>query len=192
MKNIKVLNFMVPLEEYATVSENSRLYDAVLSLEKAQVKYLKDVEPHRYPHRALLVLNKNSDVVGKLSQFDIIRSLEPKYDSIISSELLARTATSGFSTDFLQNMLKQYSLFDLPMSELCRRAADKKVKECMYKPSEAEYVTEEDTMEVAIHQLVVGHHQSLLVTRNNKITGILRLVDVFQHVCQTLKECALK
>ena len=32
-----------------------------------------------------------------------------------------------------------------------------------------------------IHQLVLGHHQSLLVTRGDKIVGILRLTDVFRR-----------
>lgn len=40
----------------------------------------------------------------------------------------------------------------------------------------------------AIHRLVMGHHQSLLATRGEKIVGILRLTDVFQEVCLAIKE----
>jgi hypothetical protein len=192
MKSSYVKEFMFSLEEYVTVNEEDSLYDALLVLEEAQKGYFQKVEAHMYPHKALLVLNKENDVVGKLSQFDIIRSLEPKYKSLISSELIARTATSGFSAEFLKNMLNQYALFELPLADLCRRAAKKRVKDCMYTPAEAEYVTEDDTLAVAIHQFVVGHHQSLLVTKDGKITGILRMADVFKYVCQTLKECALK
>ena len=32
------------------------------------------------------------------------------------------------------------------------------------------------------------HHHSLLVTANEDIVGVLRLVDVFAAVCQTMKE----
>jgi hypothetical protein len=35
----------------------------------------------------------------------------------------------------------------------------------------------------------MGHHQSLLVTRKEKILGILRLTDVFAAVFHKMKEC---
>jgi predicted transcriptional regulator len=59
----------------------------------------------------------------------------------------------------------------------------------MYSPSEGEYVEEEASLAEAIHQLVVGHHQSLLVTRGGEITGILRLTDVFSEICETMEAC---
>ena len=34
----------------------------------------------------------------------------------------------------------------------------------------------------AIHQLVMGRHQSLLVTKGKDIVGILRLTDVFREI----------
>ena len=36
---------------------------------------------------------------------------------------------------------------------------------------------------------VIGHHQSLLITRGDKIEGILRLTDVFAAVFHKMKEC---
>jgi predicted transcriptional regulator len=61
----------------------------------------------------------------------------------------------------------------------------------MYTPKEGEYVSEEATLNEAIHQIVMGHHQSLLVTRNSGIVGILRLTDVFKHIFQTMKTCVI-
>jgi CBS-domain-containing membrane protein len=37
--------------------------------------------------------------------------------------------------------------------------------------------------------LVMGHHQSLLVRKDGKIVGILRLTDVFAAVFQVMKSC---
>ena len=51
MKNYKVQDLMVPLSEYATVTEKATLYDAVNALEKAQ----EDFDHTRYRHRAVLV-----------------------------------------------------------------------------------------------------------------------------------------
>jgi signal-transduction protein with cAMP-binding, CBS, and nucleotidyltransferase domain len=41
-------------------------------------------------------------------------------------------------------------------------------------------------LDEAIHHLIMGHHQSLLVKRDDQIVGILRLTDVFSAVFQPL------
>jgi CBS domain containing-hemolysin-like protein len=66
-----------------------------------------------------------------------------------------------------------------------------KVKEIMYTPTEGEYVDDEATLDQAIHQLVIGRHQSLLVTKGEDIVGILRLTDVFAEICNVIKTCQL-
>jgi len=48
-------------------------------------------------------------------------------------------------------------------------------------------------MDEAIHQLVLGHHQSLLVTgKDGDIVGILRLTDVFSTISQSMYECGIE
>ena len=59
----------------------------------------------------------------------------------------------------------------------------------MQAPSEGEFNEQEATLEAAIVQLVMGRHLSLLVTRDNKIVGLLRLTDAFAAVFHTMKEC---
>jgi CBS-domain-containing membrane protein len=62
----------------------------------------------------------------------------------------------------------------------------------MYTPTEGEYVSMDATLDQALHQLVVGHHQSLLVTKDGKeIVGILRLTDLFQQISEMIKACNL-
>ena len=75
MKNLHVKDLMIPLAEYATVSQDATLFDAIQALKKAQAKF----DQNRYPHRAILVYDEDKKVVGKLSQMDIIKSLEPNY-----------------------------------------------------------------------------------------------------------------
>ncbi len=53
----------------------------------------------------------------------------------------------------------------------------------MYSPQEGEYVKEDAKVAEAIHQFILGHHQSLLVLKNGKVVGILRLSDVFKLIC---------
>ena len=186
MKTIKVKDLMVPLDEYATVSVEATLFDAVMALEKAQEEL--DRSRYHYLHRAVLVFDKKNKIVGKISQLDVLRALEPKYNDMMEPGSLSK---AGFSNSFLRDMLTQYSLWDQPLADICRKGSKIKVKEFMYAPTEGEYVDEEATLEEALHMLVMGRHHSLLVTRKRKIVGVLRLTDVFNEVFQRMKTCHL-
>lgn len=185
MKTVKVRDLMVPLSEYATVSEDASLYEAILALERAQIAYNK--KP--YPYRAVLVVNKSGQVIGKLSQMDILKALEPRYKELIDQISIARF---GLSKHFIESMLEKFSLWQKPLSDICTKAVTIKVTDVMYTPWEGEYVEVDATLDKAVHQLIIGHHQSLLVIEGEKIVGILRLTDVFMYICQLIKECNIK
>jgi len=184
MKSIRVKELMVPLSEYATVSEDANLYEAVMALEDAQAKFDAD----RDKHRAILVFDKNKQIIGKISQFDVLRSLEPKYEEIGDMKALSRF---GWSPDFVKSLLKNFSLWDKPLRDICTKAAQKKVKDIMVSYTEGEYISEEASLDEAIHLLIMGYHQSLLVSRDRTIVGILRLTDVFREVCGMIRACEL-
>ena len=182
MQQYMVKELMVPLAEYATVSEDATLYETVMALEKAQQEF----DQTRYRHRAVLVYGKQKNIVGKVSQLDILKSLEPKYKQFDDSKSISRF---GYSPKFLKSMLTQFSLWDKPLSDICKKASGLIVKDFMYTPTEGEIIEETATLDEAVHQLVMGHHQSLLVTGGGQIVGILRVTDVFKEVCNIIKTC---
>ena len=183
MKSLIVSDLMIPLTEYAMVSEDATLCDAILALEKAQAEF----DQSRYRHRAVLVYNQQHKVVGKISQIDALRALEPKYKELLTD---SSTRHFGFSNKYIQGMLDQFSLWANPLADICTKAADRRVADFMYTPTEGEFVRQDASLDVAIHQLIIGHHQSLLVTdADGEIVGILRLTDVFAAVFHKLKEC---
>jgi CBS domain-containing protein len=184
MKTIAVKDLVVPLEEYATVSEDATLFEAVTALEEAQEAL--DRDRYLYLHRAVLVYDKNKKIVGKISQLDVLRALEPKYNDLGD---LGRMSHTGFSPQFLKTMLKEGALWESPIRHICSKAARFKVKTFMYTPTEGEYIDEDATLDEAIHLLVMGHHHSLLVTRGKEIIGILKLTDVFSEVFHIMKTC---
>jgi CBS domain-containing protein len=186
MKSRLVKEIMVPIAEYATVLEDATLAEAIQALEDAQNAY----EGSNYLHRAILVLNKKGSVVGKISQIDALRALEPQYNKLQPTE--APTAFRHFSRFFLKSMLKQYQLFNKPLDDICRKAAQQKVDSFMQRPTEGEFISENATLDEAIHLLIMGHHQSMLVTRNDEIVGILRLSDVFSVVFDLLDTVCLR
>ena len=184
MKSFVAKDLMVPLEKYATVPETGTLFEAVLALEKAQEEF----DQTRYRHRAVLVYNNNKKIVGKVSQLDILKALEPKYTEIEDMKSISRL---GYSRQFLKKMMEQYNLWNKPLDDICKKAGSMKVKDFMYTPTEGEYIEESATLDQVIHQLIVGHHQSLLVTKNKEIVGILRVSDVFKEICNMIKTCEI-
>ena len=184
MKDKVVRELMIPFEEYSTVSEEATLFEAVMALDKA----VKESHQIHFPHKALLVYDKDNNIVGKVSQLDILRALEPKYEKMGISGSLSRF---GLTKRFQETMLKELRLWDKPMNDICKKAARIKVTEFMYTPSEGEYINEDASLDEAINQLVMGHHQSLLVMKDEKIVGILRKTDVFMEIVRVMKSCEL-
>ncbi len=185
LEKLNVKELMVPLSRYATVSEDSTLGEAVKALKMAQ----KEFDQTRDKHRAILITDKHNNIVGKLSQLDVIRALEPKYVKLDNRKQLSRF---GFSRDYMKAILKEHQLWDKSLEHICEKAATIIVKKIMYTPTDGEYVKEDATLEEAIHQLIMGRHQSLLVTRNKDIVGILRLTDVFREIANRISSCSEK
>jgi len=50
-----------------------------------------------------------------------------------------------------------------------------------------EFVHVTNNLSKAVHQLVMGCHQGLLVLDQNEIVGVLRLSDVFDEICAIMK-----
>lgn len=175
-----VKDLMVPLSEYVTVGVKATLFEAVQALLTAQEKN----EKGRHPHRAVLVLDNNRQVVGKLSHHDILRALEPKYEHIELNRF-------GYSRTFMASLLEKFQLWEDSLNDICRKANEKKVENFMSTPTEAERIDEAAPLNLAIHQLLMGCHQSLLVMRGDKVIGILRLTDVFQEISRMMNECNL-
>lgn len=182
MKAYKIEDLMVPLSEYATVTIGATLFEAVLALEKAQLAFDKT----KYLHRAVLVLDKKGEVVGKISQHTALKALEPQYLKMADS---ASVSHYGFSVDFLKSLQDQYSLLDGALENICQKAAQTKVEAFMSKLTEGEYIEIDASLDKAIHMLVMGHYQSLLVRKDGKVVGVLRLTDVFAAVFHVMKSC---
>lgn len=182
MENYTVKDLMVPINEYATVPEGSTLFEAVLALEKAQEEF----NHSKYSHRAVLIMNKEGMVIGKLSHLDALRALEPMDDETNGIQALTQF---GFSGRFVRDLGKQKRMQAEPLKDLCNRAIKLKVEDFMKATAAGQCIDQNASLDLAIHQLVFGDHLSLLATQNDKIIGILRLSDVFAAVFHSMKSC---
>ncbi len=184
METIKVKDLMVPLDQYVCVQEDATLFEAVVALEEAQAK----APAKKYPHRAVLICDKNDNVIGKMGYLDLLRSLEPRYSELSD---LKRVSGFGLSAEFMKSMMDKYELWKAPLDDLCRKANQIKLSSIVAAPLEGEFVDQNATLNRAVHQLIMGHHQSLLVTSGDRIVGVLRLTDVFKEVSDRIKACKI-
>ena len=184
MKTKTVKDIMTPLGEYGTISVDASLTEAAQALEEVQKEY----EQNRKRHRILLISDANGKIVGKLSLLDILRALEPKGKHVEDSTSLSRF---GVSSEYLKPMFDLCGFWGKPLIDLCKEAGNLKLERLLLFTSKGEYVDENASLPEAIHQLGREHHQSMLVTRDNKIVGILRQTDLFKEVVETLNVCQL-
>ncbi len=184
MEHYLVKDLMVPISEYAVVVVGTPLIEAIRVLEKAQEIYTIS----KYQHRAILVLDENGHIVGKISQLRALKALEPEFEF---NDKIAELQKFKFSEAYIAQLQNKYrSQRKIITESALREAANKKVEEFMQAPSPGEYVSDDCSLDTAILQLTAGPHLSLLVTRDKQIVGILRISDVFAavfHEMMTLK-----
>ncbi len=181
MEKYSVKDLMIPISEYASVTLGTTLIDAVSALEAAQDAYTSS----KYQHRAILVLNNNGDVVGKIGQLVALETIEPEYDF---NEKIAEIKNYNFSEEYLARLRDKYrSEEPILQVEHLKIVATQKVEEFMQKPLPGELIDENSSLDTAIHKLVAGRFQSLLVTRDQVTVGILRMADVFSAVFHKIK-----
>lgn len=184
MEKFHVKDLMVPLSEYAAVPVGSTLFEAVQSLEKAQEEF----DHTKYKHRAILIMDENNVVIGKLSHLHVLGALEPQFEEADDIKALAKF---GFSSRVLRTLLKKQRREGAPLEDLCKKAVELKVEDFMHVLAADEYIDYEASLDMAIHQLVQEKLLSLLVRQEGKTIGILRLADVFAAVYHNMKECSL-
>ncbi|MDR3631023.1 MAG: CBS domain-containing protein [Desulfocapsaceae bacterium] len=205
--NYTAKDLMMPFSEYATIPEGSTLFEAVLALENTKIEHGGAF----YSHWMVLVMGKDGKVLGKLSQLDILRALAPR-DKF--TDKLDEMGKFGFSSNFISTMREQYRMqktsleSGLMLSALIHLYPEEyqthkssleefyaqpgtlnmKVEDFMKTIAENEFVDENTSLDTAAHMMFMKNRLSLLVTREDRFIGVLRLSDVFSAVLNTMKE----
>ena len=118
----------------------------------------------------MLVLARDGQVIGKLSLWDVLRGLEPRYE------------------DPIEVIIDDYFLWTHAMFvNLAEKAKSIKAKDLLRQLTHAEMIKEDAPLDVAVHQLVRDRLLSLLVVRGDRVVGVLRLSDVFRAVSEMMK-----
>jgi CBS domain-containing protein len=183
--NYIVKDLMVPISEYATIPEGSSLFKAVIALENAKQERAGNV----HPHWMVLIMGKNKKVLGKLSQLDILRALSPR-DTY--TDKIDEMGKFGFSSNFISKMREEYRLKKSSLEDFYTHpeTMNMKVEDFMKTIGENEFVDENTALDTAAHMMFVKNRLSLLVTRENRFIGVLRLSDVFSTILNAMLKVA--
>jgi len=172
---MKVKDLMTPVSEYTTFGVDATLSDVVVSLSKSA-------------HRDLLIVDDGGNLMGILTTTDILSALEPNYKKLNTKDLGGDTLTHKYVAD----IFKEFGLWSDTLGALCKKGCDITVGNAMYVPGKEEYLDEEDDLEHGVHNYIVGAHQPIIVRKDGKVTGVLRLNDVFEEIKKRIIACALE
>ncbi|MDD9302229.1 MAG: CBS domain-containing protein [Desulfobacter sp.] len=178
MKEIKIKDVMIPLSNYVTIKEENTLYDVFQILEKNRTS--------SHAHRDAIVIDETGAFKGKVTMIDIFKALEPNY-----TKLFKNYKDGTLTKEYVLNAVKDLGLWVEPMKTLCERGMDIRVSEVMHVPKSSEFIQEEDSVETALHEYVMGVHQPLMVKNNEKVTGVLRFGDLFEIIRKRMLACPI-
>ena len=97
MKEKKVRDLMLSVDEYASVHADKTIKDALATLDRSQLGLSRG----RHFHRAVLVLDEQGSVLGKLSHWAVLRSLESQ---ALPQEDEAALTRAGLTEEFIKGM----------------------------------------------------------------------------------------
>jgi CBS domain-containing protein len=172
-----VIDVMLPLDEYAVVEEEDTLYEAFIALEEAQKKRPQG----RQKHRAVLVRNNKNEIVGKLGHLGFLKALEPGYKNLGKLDMISK---AGLTKEFITSMMKNFDLLQDDLDDIRNRTKTIKMKDVM-RPM-TEQVDVNDTINEAIHKIIIWQILSVLVTKSGQVVGILRISDLFDEVSRSI------
>jgi Mg2+/Co2+ transporter CorC len=182
METKQVRDVMIPIKNYVTVHEEDSLYDVIQVLETS-----KAANKGR-AHRDAIVMDEKGKLIGKVTMFDIFRALETNYNKIDVNKIIAG-GHGRLTEEMIKTATEGFDFWVAPAETICERGKSMEVSEIMHIPTGNEYIMENESLEKALHQYVLGAHQPLIVKKDDTVTGMLRFGDIFEVIRENLLTC---
>jgi CBS domain-containing protein len=175
----KVKELMLSLSDYAVVDEDATILDALQALAASQAA----VRPGKQPHRAILVRDRRGEIIGKIDHFAFLRALLPERKPMIATGLLDR---AGVGDDLRDESMRMLDLLTGDFIDVCERARNVAVRDVY--SSTTVGIDEDAALSDAIFKVLSHRTLSLLVQRQGKTVGILRLSDLFEELSRQIMQ----
>jgi predicted transcriptional regulator len=183
MDEKRVKDLMVPLDRYGLVSKDATLFEAVQVLQEAQ----KRRDRRSQPFRAVLIVDENKKIIGKLGELAFLKALEPKHNVLGD---VSKLSSAGVSEQIISTVMSHYQFFQDKLSNLCYRARDIRVRDVMHPITES--IDENALLCEAITKIIMWDTLSVLVSAKGEIVGLLRISDICQEVALQMKALSME
>ena len=180
----KVKELMSAATSLAVVSEDSTLFEAILSIGVLRNQNASLGLGLRCP--AALVSNGDHTITGFLDFRNLLKSLEPKYEEIAGS-----VEKRAISPGWLKSELQKYGLWANALDDICKKAGELVIKNMMTVPVENQITDANASLNEAVFQMVVTGNDYLFVRNGEMLAGIICLSDILTHICDTVKACRI-
>jgi len=170
MRNLKVKEFATPLAEYTNLPASATLQEAFDALERA-IRGRSGHPVGRQRDFAVMVIDGHGRVIGRLVVWDLLAALE----------------TGGVNRIDALSMIDDFGAWSHG-AHLAARAQDVRVSTLVRSLHKDEFIDENETMDQAVARFVRHRFYSLIVTRHGRAVGVLRVVDLFSHICNRLRQ----
>lgn len=183
MQQTTIKDLMIPRDNYLILEESSSLIQAMTALADRQKEGCCPV------HNTVFVRNEKDQIVSRLTIFDLMRAVEPKYKEVTGLNL----NHFGFSNDYLESIIKTNDLWAKPLEELCAKVPRIKIRDIMLEIPKSEKISISEDLHRAMNRMILNHHHLLLVyDANDRFAGTLRSIDLFKLILNLVEQCQLK
>ncbi len=172
LDDLHVRDFYIPITDYPHVSVSASICDAI------QMMHNSLIEGHKY--RTILVTDDDQHLQGYLSLRDLTRAIGPKYLSKKAPDYKGHQPFMGISEDFTALSLIWQEGFTLKIMEEARKPVSDVLT--LIKNT----VSLNDPFAKCAYLLLVEDVLILPVVDDDKVIGVVRLVDIFERIADTI------
>ncbi len=168
----KVIDVMVPLEDFTTVNEEETINEAIQKLKDSLTSKVSTSRVMETKHRTILVFEGKGKIGGMLTIADLLSAIMPPY---LSAPKPSTADSIQYSPMFWKgNFIREV-----------RKLAQTKIKEVM---SPAPYTIDagSNLMEAA-YTMISNNVQRLIVLRAGEVVGVVRELDLFFEMDRILR-----
>jgi len=160
----RVMDVMIPLEDYTTLKGDQTIGEAILKLKESFASKVSTSRIMETGHRSILVLDDKGEGEGILSIRDLLKGIMPAY---LSASKPSMADSIQYSPIFWSGMFT---------SEV-KALAKKEIRDLM-SPAPLAVDGESNLMEAA-HMMVTNKVRRLVVMRSGQVAGVIREQDLF-------------
>ena len=171
----KVGDLMIPLDKYPYISSWDTLLEAMTKITDAEI----EVSGKKSLPRLLLVYDKDLKLAGIVRRRDILRGLEPRF--LTEKPLKEREKLFDAEEDPGMAAVDNKRI----MKEVMEQSG-RPISEVMIDHPASAVVNYDDHIFKAVYEMNINKVSLLPVHKDKVMAGVIRSVDVFQHIADVL------